>query len=393
MANIDFGRLVLGCADNSFDSSIRITADLESQAGPHSPVKPAVYEGGRYQTDRRWDSGGEPADVVVVDAVPSQANRLELALERSPIRFPELVLDLTGIKGLPAHLPKKLSSLQFPHRNADAYLRDSTLDEIDFEKTDLGKQIFNGTAWDAGSIMAWFPQALLYGFWQSHLGKKGQQSKHARCWVSEIVGWHPATTDTKVMGLKGDSLNLTSDVQVTRNEKDGFDWQVGKVKLEGGKSDKLSEIGHGQVPFMRDSDATPAGISFSKVTQTATVSFSQLRRVSLGGSPDDDAIARALLVSMGLYAHVHAFGRAFSLRSGADLRPTATKMLWMGATPSEDEEMPLPNQDEVSDLLGSALDEARSAGLPVDGWGGEPVVLQPKSNLRKAIVSSWDLQE
>ena len=59
--------------------------------------------------------------------------------------------------------------------------------------------------------MAWFPQALLYGFWQSHLGKKRHNSKHARAWVSEIIGWQPASTDTRVFGLKGDALNLNTD--------------------------------------------------------------------------------------------------------------------------------------------------------------------------------------
>ena len=99
--------------------------------------------------------------------------------------------------------------------------------------------------------MAWFPQALLYGFWQSHLGKKRHNTKHARAWVSEIVGWQPAATDTKVLGLKGDSLNLNTEESITSNPDDRVEWEIGKgEKVEGGKKDKLSEIGHGQVPFM-----------------------------------------------------------------------------------------------------------------------------------------------
>ena len=80
--------------------------------------------------------------------------------------------------------------------NGDAYLRDSTLDGRDFIKTELGQAIFGATAQACGPLMAWFPQALLYGFWQSHLGKKRHNSKHARAWVSEIIGWQPAATDT-----------------------------------------------------------------------------------------------------------------------------------------------------------------------------------------------------
>ena len=83
--------------------------------------------------------------------------------------------------------------------------------------------------------------------------------------------------------------------------------------------DKLSEIGHGQVPFMGD-EASAAAVSFAKVTQRATLSLAQLRRVALGPdySAEADAAARALLVALSLHAHMLAFGRGFALRSGAE---------------------------------------------------------------------------
>ena len=184
---IDLDTLLAACSDDSFEDGIRIDSELEPCGGPGSPVKPAVYEGGGYQTDRRWasPSDDEPTDIIVIDNVPSQANRLEEALRRhrSSSRVPELGLDLSDLTGLPAHLPRRISSLEFPHRNADAYLRDAQLDGQDFVKTDIGKSIFGATAQTCGPLMAWFPQALLYGFWQSHLGKKRSNTKHARTWV------------------------------------------------------------------------------------------------------------------------------------------------------------------------------------------------------------------
>ena len=229
--------------------------------------------------------------------------------------------------------PSSLSSLEFPHRNADAYLRDAELDGQDFLKTEIGQAIFGATAQTCGPLIAWFPQALLYGFWQSHLGKKRQNTKHARAWVSEIVGWQPASTETRILGLKGDALNLNTDDVVTSNPDDRTAWEVGKgAKIAGAKSDKLSEIGHGQVPFMGN-DAAAAAVSFARVTQRATVSFAQLRRVSLGGDSNEaDAAVRALLVALGLHAHELAFGRGFALRSGAELRPKSTTatLAWCG---------------------------------------------------------------
>lgn len=385
--------LLRGCSDESFDDGIRIDADLVPLTGPGGLVKPAVYEGGTYQKDRRWASptDEEATAVIVIDNVPSQANRLEDALRRNraSISIPEFVLDLSGLPNLPSHLPRVLSSLQFPHRNADAYLRDAKLGDSDFVKTALGNAIFGATAQTCGPLMAWFPQALLYGFWQSHLGKKRHNAKHARAWVSEIVGWEPAATDTRVMGLKGDVLNLNTDENVSSNPNDRTKWGIGGgEKIEGGKADKLSEIGHGQVPFMGD-DAPAAAVSFTRVTQRATISFAQLRRITLGAdySVEANVAARALLVALGLHAHQLAFGRGFALRSGAELRPREISGTWLGG--DGDQPCDLGGLDVSLELLEAARVNADSAGVPLDGWGPEPTVLTPKDNLARAIRSTW----
>lgn len=391
--SIDLDRLIAACADDSEVAGLRILTELEPLGGPGAPVKPAVYEGGRYQLDKRWESpeAEAPVDVVVVDNVPSQANRLEAALrdQVATCGLPELVLDLRDVGDLPAHLPRQLSSWQFPHRNADAYLRDADLDGVHFVRTDLGRSIFDATPWNAGALVAWFPQALLYGFWQSHLGKKRANTKHARAWVSEILGWRPASTTTRLMGLKGDPMNLSTDEQVTSNPDDRAAWEIGKAKIEGGKTDKLSEMGHGQVPFMKDNDAAPAGISFSRVSQTSNLSTAQLRHISLGdgSSPDANAAARALIAAMGLLGHVAAFGRGFALRSGADLVPTRTTAAWV--EPGERAPVELPTVAEAQALVAAARERAAAVGVPLDGWGREPIVLTPHENLTKAIRATW----
>lgn len=389
---IDLDRLLTACGDDSFDDGIRIDADLEPLSGAGGPVKPAVYEGGNYQLDRRWASPGdaEATPVIVIDNVPSQANRLEQALrrDRKACSIPEFILDLSDLGSLPAHLPRSLSSLDFPHRNADAYLRDARLDDVDFIKTELGQAIFGSTAQECGPLMSWFPQALLYGFWQSHLGRKRHNTKHARAWVSEIIGWQPASTKTRVLGLKGDPLNLNTDEPVSSDPDDRTVWGIGGEKVEGGKSDRLSELGHGQVPFM-GSDAAASAVSFQRVTQRATVSFAQLRRVSLGrdASREADAAARAVLVALGLHAHQLAFGHAFALRSGADLRPAATTVTWLGAT--GDETCDIGGAEATRDLLAAARTHAESVGVPLDGWGQPQTILRPGDALARAIRSTW----
>ncbi|MDE0005626.1 MAG: type I-U CRISPR-associated RAMP protein Csb1/Cas7u [Rhodospirillaceae bacterium] len=389
---LDLAALLAGCADNSFDDGIRIDSHLEPLSGPGGAVKPAAYEGGIYQFDRRWASpdDDEPTPVIVIDNVPSQANRLEEALRqnRESSSIPEFVLDLSKLPRLPAHLPRSLSSLQFPHRNADAYLRDSQLEGEDFLQTQIGRAIFGATAQTCGPLMSWFPQALLYGFWQSHLGKKRQNTRHARAWVSEIVGWQPAATQTRVLGLKGDVLNLNTDDVVTSKPDDRTVWEVGRgARIAGAKSERLSEIGHGRVALV-GTDARRAAVSFVRVTQRATVSFAQLRRVSLGvDSGESDTAARALLVALGLYAHQLAFGRGFALRSGAELRPQSTTTTWLGA--KGDETIDLGGAETTLVLLEQAREHAASQRVPLDGWGSPATILTPKKNLSATIRSTW----
>lgn len=386
---MDVDRLIEACGDASQDAGITIRTELEPLAGPGAPVKPAVYAGGRYQRDKRWWGEGTErrvTDVIVIDNEPSQANRLEAALERlrPQLGLPEIVLDLSSVGELPPHLPRQISSFRFPHRNADAYLRDSGYDGKPFLKTPEGQAIFAATADNPAALFQWFPQALVFGFWQSHLGTKRSQAKLARAWFSEIAGVGPATTETRRRGTKGDPLNLNSDEKVSWDEERG-EWSP----AQGGKAKKLSEIGHGQVPFPDDKLA-PTGISFGAIVQQATLSFAALRRVLPAAGA---AEGRALLASLGLLAHVAAFGAgAFpSLRSGAELRAASSTWTWLGLDgPEEATPMSL---DAATELFQACVTRAEAAGLPVGRqWADSPMVVTPGDKLAKAIRDSWSTE-
>jgi hypothetical protein len=119
------------CSDEAYDAGLTIRTALQPLAGPGGPVKPATYAGGVYQLESRWRRDLEedaPVAAVVIDNAPSQANRLEAALEShaESLGLPTIVLDVARVvHALPAHLPARLSSWRGPHRQADAYLRDA----------------------------------------------------------------------------------------------------------------------------------------------------------------------------------------------------------------------------------------------------------------------------
>ena len=393
---ITISHLMEALGDAGSDAGIRTTARLDPIGGDAATVKPAVYSGGRYQYDKRWASPDhtEPTDVIVIDNSPSQANRIEAALveHRQQLGIPELILDLTdgAFDHLPAHLPRQISSWKWPHRHADAYFIDSLIGDQPSHKHPLGDALFSATASEASALVSWFPQSLLFGFWQSHLGKKRAQTKHARAWVSEIVGWNPAASQdiesgepsTRTLSTKGDPMNIGSDVKVSHDDRDRF---AGYKVVSGRPKEKErpSSLGHGQVP---SSDGRPSGVSFQRITQTSLVSFPLLRRVKLGPgySPQADTAARALLVALGLHGHDLAFGSAFHLRSGADLRPSSVTTVWLGG--DGDTQSTLSG---TSQLLADAKQQARLAGVPLEGWDAEATRVIPSQSLRELILNTW----
>lgn len=395
MKTLNAEMLISGCADDSQDTGITIRTVLEPLGGDGAPVKPATYEGGRFQGGRRWwGEGGDRrvVDLLVIDNEPSQANRLEFALKSLQPTFglPEISLDLSSAGLLPPHLPKEISSFQFPHRNADAYLRDAVLGGVKFPYTEEGAAIFKATADNPEALLRWFPQALVFGFWQSHLGKKRSQAKLARAWVSEIVGIDPAAADVRRMGLKGDPLNLNVADAVEYPGLNPEEWLlVEKVKnSEKGKNaekgGKLSDIGHGQVPV--GDDGALAGVSFREVVQQSSVSFAGLRNVRFQSGA---AEARAMLVALGLVAHVSAFGRSFFLRSGADLRPASAQWVWLGANNSGDVALKPLAIDTANVLFRECIERAEGAGLPVGTKWPAPLIVEPNPSLLSAIQKTW----
>lgn len=398
MTPLTLSMLRAACDEDATHGAIVLDSALEPIGGHGTPVNPAIYAGGRYQHDKRWENPDavESTPVIVIDNVPSQANRLEAALEATADQtgIPRLILDLTGedFAHLPPHLPRRLSSLRWPHRSGDAYLRDALLDGSSFVKSTVGRSIIDATADAAAALIAWFPQSLLYGFWQSHLGSDRTQAKHARAWVSEIVGWKPASGGepdelTRTLGVKGDPYNIQDTSKVDFDEADllGGGWNLVEGEKSGSKRGKkagaISNIGHGQVPF-RTGDEPLAPVSFQRISQRATLSFPQLRRVRLGDgfSDDQDAAARTLIAALGFHAHQIAFGRPFALRSGTDL-VLADKS---GRLDSTDVSI-----GSTAGLLQEALEAARSLDVPTGGWGADPVVLTPNKALTTAIQATW----
>lgn len=298
---------------------VRITTTYEPAGGAGSRVFPPTYPMNRDSVspyvleERRVD--GEVRPAVLMDAVPSQANWAESgvlkAIRQGRVRLPLLEIRHKGLAEV------TLTSLELPHRYADAYLRDSLIDGVKFDKTELGKAFQAATLQDATSLYRHDPGSLVFGAWNSH--RKGRQAKFPRVYSSEIVGWDPKEGNRKAGRM--DPLNLTGG-----RTGAGENWKFKPVEKKT-KDERLSEIGLGNIA---PNDA-PGGVTISSATRFATISPAALDRIGFGSaSYPAQVAARVLLASYALLADRLAFGApSIWLRSGCELVSTEDRLEWV----------------------------------------------------------------
>ncbi|GIJ49423.1 hypothetical protein Val02_63090 [Virgisporangium aliadipatigenens] len=350
---------------------VRVSAVYEPAGGSGAKVFPPTYpsrDGAPYVRESRLIDG-KPREDVVLDSVASQANRAEEALLRARrsglIEIPLMELRHSGEIGV------VLTSLEWPHRYADAYLRDSLLGGARFDRTDLGRSLQAASAADASSLYRHDPGSLVFGAWNSH--RKGRQQKFPRVYSSEVVGWDPVVGARNAGRL--DPLNLVGAAR-----RNGDDWEFLPVG-EKIKGEKFSEIGHGNVA----PNPQHGGVTISSASRSATLSMAGLDRIGFGDVSVEAAVAaRTVLAAYALVADRLAFGGASMwLRSGCELVLTDERLEWVGRGGTV-ERFELAT-DHAIEVLQVAVDRANKAGM---AWSTETVELTPTPSLAKAIEFS-----
>ena len=348
----------------------RITTTYQPGGGEGSRVFPPTFPVDRgdsspYVEEERWRDDAA-VKTVVLDQVPSQANRVEEALRGAQlageVKLPELKI---------VHGDLTLTGLDVPHRIFDAYFRDTTQDGVKFDQTSMGKAFQSANLSDASEILRHDPGTLVFGGWNSH--RKGRQARFPRLYASEIVGWNPVLGGRRAGRM--DPLNLTG-----ARSGEGDDWTYVFPGEKGPKSasTKLSEIGHGNVAPSK----AHGGVTISSATRYATLSLTALRRVRFGTMPSQaQSLARTLLAAYALVGDRLAFGGpGVWLRSGCDLAVTEEVLEWVGrggVTESFHLSTPV-----ALDLFEAARMAADKAGVSMVL---EPIELFPTPALAKAI--------
>src|SRR5690606_17471973 len=224
----DLERAVSGRA-----AAIRCRRTLAPAGGPGDKVFPPTYAGAKYALERRRvrrNGTEEVVDCVLLDSVQSQANRIEEALQnavdRGVIQIPVIevdfsVVDPTGNRedderqGRLLDPIGKVTSLQVPHRLADAILRDSLLNGVPFRESEVGQAIDTASTRNATPLYQLCPTALVLGMWDSTGPKGGLGAKFPRALVSEIVGIDATVIDFN-RGIRRDPLGIRAAARVIK---------------------------------------------------------------------------------------------------------------------------------------------------------------------------------
>lgn len=348
---------------------IRIRTTYQPAGGDgariYPPTYPADRDGSPYVMETRVVNGAE-RHAALLDGVPSQANRAEVAL-------------LKGLRGGRFEIPLLeichdgaasvvLTSLELPHRFADAYLRDSEIDGLKFDRTDLGKAFQAASADDVTVLFQHDPGSLVFGAWNSH--RKGRQAKFPRIYASEIVGWDPKIGARKAGRM--DPLNLTGNA---KPDGDGWIFVAAGAKVKG---ERLSEIGHGNIA----PNAAHGGVTVTSAQRFATVSVAALDRLGFGGASYEASVAaRAALAAYALLADRLAFAAAsLWLRSGCELVTIDDTLEWVSRGGAA-ESFTLDTAEAIA-LYTHAAHAVADLGVPLSL---SRVRLTPGKNLAAAI--------
>lgn len=413
MAGLTFKQLQE--AVQSGAAAFRSRVKLQPAGGEGDKVFPPTYSGAVYATEkRRLPDFDGPVDCVLLDSVQSQANRIEEALQdavdEGRLQIPVIEVDFSDIpviepgqKGEGLYEPiGRVTSLEAPHRVADAILRDSELDGIPFRETPSGKKISFANLRNATPLFEICPTALLLGLWDSTGPKGGLGTKFQRSLVSEIIGVdasYGTKTSSRIdpLAIRKDAATIyaTPDRGWTLSPEEAA--QDKKKPILKGKDGKPSEANHGNiVPSLSDvsRDGIPlaGGVTIAFAEQMTVISLPALRRLRfpLDGklSMDANQAGQTVLAALGLCGAVLAAERGLDLRSRCLLWPTAPLTWELLDRPGQTSKPFELDAKAAIQLLSEAVEHAKRLGLP---WLSEPLKLKPAKKLVELVRKSQEL--
>lgn len=389
------------------DAAIRLTVRLQPAGGPGTKVFPPTHSGGVYAWEMRRISKDEVVPTVLLDSVQSQANRMEQALlaeYRINEQFTLPILEVDFSNDFPDI--GTITTLDAPHRIADAIFRDSLYNGVRFRDSDIGQAFASANTRNATALFQYCPHALVFGIWDSTGSSGGLGNKIQRAVVSEIIGVSVSKgvlTSSRLdpLGIKdlkiyrSNNGDWTPDPDKASKDNDGNPIPYKKKSKDKGKS---SELNHSNIPPTieteeRSNDPIRGGITLDYAFQTTVLSLPALRRLRFPTNNEETTkrnnAARAVLAALSLAAITLQQDQGYDLRSRCLLIPEGDAEFELVASNGKAEPFKL-NSELAINIFRQAISGATDAGL---SWQSDPVSLMPENRLVELVRRSRTAQE
>ena len=391
MSTITLQHLLDACSPGGASVLTSVTP-LEPAAGPHASVAPAKYLEGKgrdaksvFAYERRfWN--GEAVTAVVIDAKPSQINRVEATMSAA-IADEDPILTRTPRIELRFEDGQVYSDLDLPHRAFDGQIRAGTINGQPVTSVEEYRKLRDATVNHARPLLERSPMTLLLGGWDA--SRKSHQGRYRSILVGEIIGiladqdGGAEANQSKRGGARIDPLGARiqldragrkaiADAQKKELSKKTYDNSVGSDEKKG-----LARLGIGAIP---PSLEQLGGVTCQAIIRSHVLSFAALRALRFDSpTPEGDVACRALLSALALNGLARSDAELL-LRANCDLVETGPAVVALDKRYGQKESFEPLSIDQAQELLSAAIDHAiQAANLTWDGSvlvvDGNPAIL------------------
>ncbi|MGO1592616.1 MAG: type I-G CRISPR-associated RAMP protein Csb1/Cas7g [Ancrocorticia sp.] len=356
------------------------TTELAPAAGTQASVAPSRFVKGSNPTfdfQTRFIEG-EPQKVVTIDSKQSMLNRVESSLSQA-VDDPDPVVRL--MPRIEVTYPNNTyKDIDLPHRAFDGHIRAGRIAGKPTTSDETYRAIRNSNPRDFSPILSHSPAVLAFGGWDST--RKSNQVRLRSALVGEIIGTladQEADPNSNI-GMRGgarvdpvgmsialpkkkmEQLAANQEQELSSNNLQAI---AKDIKKAGEGKASASRLGLGGVPPTLD---TIGGVSCRQISRSWVLSFSTLRQMRFGSTPEGDAVCRALLAALALAGLARA-DRELYLRANCDLVETSVPKVLLDQRYGQSEEIDPLEVADMDALLQHAIEEAsRIAGIE---WTGQ----------------------
>lgn len=398
---LTYSDLTAACSPGG-SSVLTSVTELQPAAGSHASVTPAKFVDGNksvFAFETRFIDG-EPVQAALVDSKQSSINRGEQPVSMAISDGHPVLSRIPRIRVTYEDGPA-LTDLDLPHRFADGHIRGGFIDDKPVTADDRYRSVRDSTPVDASAMLNTAPASLVFGGWDST--RKTNQFRVRSALVGETIGVLAdqnatgpeqqslrggARVDPVAMSVKLDSATYATLVDDQQEELSPGNLEKNRAaikKAKKGDTISAASLGLGGIPPSLDS---LGGVSCRRIIRSWVLSFSALRQLRFGSSPEGNVAGRALLAAFGLSTLARAEQELY-LRANCDLVEAAAPVVTLDQRFGESTLLDPITVEAADALLEEAMDKAEELG--VAQWRGQ--VLEVTGNpviLGGAVDSTED---